>query len=582
MSRIINRVNQPEDIKQLSNEELVELAQDIRNLIVNKVSQVGGHFGPNLGVVELTIALHKVFNSPIDKFVWDVSHQSYPHKILTGRKHGFLEGHFHDITPYTDQEESEHDFFTIGHTSTSVALAEGMAKARDLKNETGNIVAIIGDGSLSGGLAFEALNNAAELKSNLIVIVNDNEMSIAKNYGGLYPHLAELRETNGQAENNLFKAFGFEYHYLENGNTISDIIPLLESVKDSNHPVLLHIHTEKGHGVPFALENKQMNHWRSPFDAKTGEALNQGGRKVTFESTIIDFLEEEIEKGEPVLAMNAAIPGAFGLGRIEERYPEHYWDSGIAEQHNLAMATGFATNGAKPYVFQSATFLQRAYDQLSHDVAINDVPVVIIVRGSTITNSDRTHQGTFERSMIASIPRLNYLSPANLGELKAMLRFASQSKHPVVISIPAQQDMTDEPVEENFEIPQYDFVTEGSRVAILGLGGLLQLGKEVVDALAQTNIYASLVNPRFISDLDTETLEQLKEKHEVVVTLEDGSIDGGFGQRVAGYYAPSSMRVLVKGSQREFTEVVPKTELYDRYRLNVEQIVADILETLKS
>ncbi|MGT2828803.1 1-deoxy-D-xylulose-5-phosphate synthase [Streptococcus hillyeri] len=579
---VLDKVNNPSDVKKLSLSELEDLANDIRELLVNKVSKVGGHFGPNLGVVEMTIALHKVFNAPVDKIVWDVSHQSYPHKILTGRKQGFVDGHFHDITPYTDQEESEHDFFTIGHTSTSIALAEGLAKARDIKGEKGNIIAVIGDGSMSGGLAFEGLNNAAELNSNLIVILNDNEMSIAKNYGGLYPHLAELRATNGQANNNLFKAFGFDYHYLENGHSIADLIGLFEEVKDANHPVLLHIHTEKGHGVDWALKDKQTNHWRSPFNVETGEPLKQSPAKPTFESTIVDFLEEEIEAGKPVLAMNAAIPGAFGLGRIEAKYPDHYWDSGIAEQHNISMATGFATAGAKPYIFHSATFLQRAYDQISHDLAINKVPAVLIVRGSTITNSDRTHQGTFERAMLATIPNLIYLAPAHVAELKEMLRFASQqTENPVVISIPAQQDMEEQHVKKEFATPNYDIVQKGSRVAILGLGGFLQLGKEVATELEKSGITATIINPRFIASLDEKTLESLKDNHELVVTLEDGSIDGGFGQRIAGFFGPTEVKVLVKGSLREFTEVVPQAELYDRYRLNKEQIVADILDILK-
>lgn len=582
MTTILDKINNPSDVKQLSLSELDELAADIRELLVNKVSKVGGHFGPNLGVVEMTIALHRVFNSPVDKIVWDVSHQSYPHKILTGRKQGFVDGHFHDITPYTDQEESEHDFFTIGHTSTSIALAEGLAKARDLKGEDGNVIAIIGDGSMSGGLAFEGLNNAAELNSNLIVILNDNEMSIAKNYGGLYPHLEELRATNGQASNNLFKAFGFDYHYLENGHSIADLIGLFEEVKDANHPVLLHIHTEKGHGVDWALVDKQTNHWRSPFNVETGEPLKQSPAKPSFESTIVDFLEEEIEAGKPVLAMNAAIPGAFGLGRIEAKYPEHYWDSGIAEQHNISMATGFATAGARPYIFHSATFLQRAYDQISHDLAINKVPAVLIVRGSTITNSDRTHQGTFERAMLATIPNLIYLAPAHVAELKEMLRFASQqTENPVVISIPAQQDMENQHVKKEFAIPNYDIVKKGSRVAILGLGGFLALGKEVAAELEKSGIIATIINPRFIASLDEKTLESLKDNHELVVTLEDGSIDGGFGQRIAGFFGPTEVKVLVKGSLREFTEVVPQAELYDRYRLNKEQIVADILDILK-
>lgn len=431
---------------------------------------------------------------------------------------------------------------------------------------------------MSGGLAFEGLNNAAELNSNLIVILNDNEMSIAKNYGGLYPHLADLRSSNGAASNNLFKALGFDYHYLENGNNLSDLIALFEKVKDSNHPVFLHIHTEKGHGVDFAVENKQANHWRSPFNAETGQPLNPGKNQATYETTILDFLEGQLQEEQPILVMNAAIPGAFGLGRIEEKYPEHYWDSGIAEQQSISMATGFATAGAKPYIFHSATFLQRAYDQISHDLAINKVPAVLIVRGGTITDSDRTHQGTFEHAMIASIPNLIYLTPANVSELQAMLQFASQEKEKtVVISIPAQQDMEEYSVLEEFDKPAYDVVKRGTKVALLGLGGFYHLAAQVASELEKTGLTPTLINPRFIADLDEKTLADLVKDHQVVMTLEDGSVDGGFGQRVAAFYGPTDMKVLVKGALREFTEVVPREELYDRYRLQVNQIVEDIL-----
>ena len=571
----------PADVKKLDAAELKQLADEIRAAVLHKVSTIGGHVGPNLGVTEMTIALHKVFNSPIDKFIWDVSHQTYPHKILTGRKHGFTDGHFHDITPYTSQHESEHDFFTVGHTSTSIANALGFAVARDLIQTEGNVVAIIGDGSISGGLAMEALNNAGDFKGNLIIIFNDNQMSIAENHGGLYRNLAELRESNGRAENNFFKSFGLDYKYLGNGNDIEALTALFEEVKDIDHPIVLHIHTEKGHGYPPALEQKENFHWRPAFELETG-ALKGTAPAKSYSSIMLDYMDQKISEGVPLVAINAAIPGVFGLKQFAAKYPERYIDAGIAEQYTITFGGALAAAGIRPIIFHNSTFLQRAYDQLWHDIAINDEPAIIIVKGGVISGSDMTHQGSSAMTWISNIPNLKYLAPSSEEELKAMLDWAlSQREEPVVIHLPEHGVESRSAVLTDFSQASYQMEKVGEKVALLALGGLYSHGEKITAELAKEGITATLVNPLFINDLDEDFLEKLTENHQVIVTMEDGILDGGFGQKVASFLGKYNVKVLNFGAKREFTDSVPVAELYDRYRLTPALMVADILELLK-
>ncbi len=477
--RILDKVNGPADVKQLTIEEMTLLADEMRQMILQKDSAVGGHVGPNLGVTELTIAFHYVFDSPKDKIVWDVSHQSYGHKLLTGRKNGFEEGHYHEVTGYSNQHESEHDYFTVGHTSTSISLAVGLAKARDLKHETGNVMAFIGDGSMSGGLAYEGLNNGGALDSNLIVLVNDNEMSIDENHGSLYQNLAELRESNGQSDNNLFKAMGFDYRYVANGNNLETVIQVFKEIKDIDHPIVLHVHTEKGHGYEPAIENKMKYHWHVPFDLATGEAKHPATGE-TLNQAIIAYLDEKTTNSEtPIVAVNAAIPGMFGLKEYQKKHPDHYFDVGIAEQHSITFASALASQGVRPVVFQSSTFLQRAYDQLSHDLAINENPAVILVGGGTISASDRTHQGTFDIAYLSSIPNIKYLAPATKEDLLSMLDWAlTQTKQPVAIRIPTHGVQHGEAIAKDYSTPAYQVLNEGETVAVLALGGFLNLEKQ--------------------------------------------------------------------------------------------------------
>ncbi|EGP5275932.1 1-deoxy-D-xylulose-5-phosphate synthase [Enterococcus faecium] len=578
---VLDAINSPADVKKLSVEEMKQLAEEMRQKILQKDSDVGGHVGPNLGVVELTIAFHYVFDSPKDKIVWDVSHQSYGHKLLTGRKNGFEKGHYREVSGYSNQHESKHDYFTVGHTSTSISLATGLAKARDLKKESGNVVAFIGDGSLSGGLAFEGLNNGGVLQSNLIVLVNDNEMSIDENHGSLYKNLAELRQTNGKSSNNLFKAMGFDYRYVDNGNDLETVIRLFEEVKDIDHPIVLHVHTEKGRGYQPAIYNKMKYHWHVPFDLSTGEA-KQVTSGETFNMIIMDYLDKKMQTSTaPIAAVNAAIPGAFGLKTFQEKHPDHYFDVGIAEQHSITFASALASQGVRPVVFQSSTFLQRAYDQLSHDLAINENPVIILVGGGTISASDRTHQGTFDIPYLSSIPNIKYLAPATKEDMISMLDWAfEQTAQPVAIRIPTHGVEHGTAIANDYSIPAYQTVNNGGKVAILALGGFLELGKETVKAFRKKGIEATLINPGTITENDVETLDKLKETHELVITLEDGSLSGGFGENISRYYGDSSMNVLNFGAEKEFTDSVPVGQLYERYHLTPKQIVEDSLRVL--
>ncbi|MDR0199223.1 MAG: 1-deoxy-D-xylulose-5-phosphate synthase [Streptococcaceae bacterium] len=580
---VLEKINGPEDVKKLSVEEMKTLAAEMNDRVVQKTAVHGGHIGPNLGVSEMTIALHYVFNSPIDKLVWDVSHQTYPHKMLTGRKIGFEPGHYDEVMPYTNPGESVHDFFNVGHTSTSIANAVGLAKARDMAGETGNIIAIIGDGSLSGGLALEALNNAAQLKTNLIIIANDNQMSIDKNYGGLYENLRELRESEGQAANNLFKAFNLDYKYLADGNDIERLISLFQSVKDIDHPIVLHINTEKGHGWQPAIDEKRRFHWGGNFDPKTGKDLSpKGGR--SWGDLVPEYLGKKIDAGEKVLAINAAIPGILGLVEFYEKYPDNYWDAGIAEQFTMTFGGAASTvKGVRPIIFHNSTFVQRAYDQLMHDISMNNEPAIVVVAGVSINSADSSHQGSFGTGWLSTVPNFVYLAPTNETEFTNMMDWAiAQHEKPVMINLP-QHGLTSTTTSslKDFAKPKYDIVENGADVAILGLGGFFDQAHKVSDELAKSGVHATLVNPLFIRELDTATLDKLAETHKVLATFEDNTLDGGFGQRVASYLARKGVKVLNFGALTEFVDEIPTAELYQKYHLTPELASADILDALK-
>lgn len=553
---------------------------------MNKISQHGGHNGPNLGVVEMTVALHRVFNSPVDKLVFDISHQTYIHKMLTGRAQAFLDPtHFDDVSGYTNPKESEHDLFTVGHTSTSLTLANGIAVARDLKQENYNVVALIGDGSLSGGLAFEGLNNIAEQNSNIIVIVNDNDQSIADNFGGLYRNLKALRESNGQAKDNFFQSLGFEYHYLDEGNDLDALIDLFESVKDVDHPVLLHVHTVKGKGFKFAEENREKFHAGGPFSLETGEYVKRGTGAKTYSNLTTEFLWDKMQKDKTVVAVNAGTPMMLFNPEQRKQLGKQFIDVGIAEQQAATMTAGLAKNGAKPVWVVNSTFMQRSYDQVSHDLALNDLPGTILVYNASVNGmNDESHLGIFDIPFLSHIPNLVYLAPTNQEEYLAMLDWSlEQTHHPVAIRVPVgplrstgKADTTD-----YNQLYQNEVVQAGSKVAVMGVGNFFGLAEEVIAALAKENIQATLINPKFISGVDEKLLTELTNNHQLVVTLEDGITDGGYGQTIASFLGNTNVKVQNYGLDKAFHDRYVASELLAENGITVENIVKNILAVIK-
>lgn len=582
---ILDKVNSPDDLKKLSVREMNTLSDEMRELIIKKVNTTGGHMGPNLGIIEATIAMHYVFNSPVDKIVFDVSHQCYPHKILTGRKEGFTDpDKYHKYTGYTAPEESEHDIFKVGHTSTSVSLATGLAKARDLKGGKSNVIALIGDGSLSGGEAFEGLDNAADLNSNIIVVVNDNDMSIAENHGGLYRNLKELRDTKGKAECNFFKSLGFDYLYVDEGNNIEKLIEAFQRVKDIEHPVVVHIRTLKGHGLAAAEQNKEAFHWILPgtLDEKPSQTVEFS---EDYNSVTNDFIKRKAKENSSFIVVNPATPGVHGFTPdFREKLGKQYTDVGIAEEHAVAYCSALAKADAKPILAIMTSFVQRTYDQLSQDLCLNNSPLTMLVYWGGLSNGDATHLGSFDIPLISNIPNIVYLAPANKEEYLAMLEYSySQNERPVAIRVPnvplvstGREDKTDYSILNKFKVEE-----KGSKVAILGLGNFFGLAKDVKQELKEKlNIDATLINPRFITRVDEELLESLKTNHNIVITLEDGVLDGGFGEKITRFYGNSDMKVLNFGGKKEFTDRVPLDELYKRYHLTKELITEDVKNCL--
>ena len=579
-------VTSPADIKNLSLEELQDLTTQARQALMTKVSEHGGHFGPPMGVVEMIVALHYVFNSPVDKIVYDVSHQSYVHKMLTGRALAFLDhDHYDDVTGYTDPSESEHDFFNIGHTSTSISLASGLATGRDLKGDTENIIAIIGDGSLSGGEAFEGFDYVATLNSNFIAIVNDNDQSIAENHGGLYTGLRQLRETNGESPNNIFKAMGLDYRFVADGNDLETLINVFKEVKDIEHPIVLHIVTQKGKGYKIAEENKEQFHWSMPFDLATGK-LKVENNGPSYAGKLADYLMEQIKADPTVVAINAGTPSGFAM--MEEWRKEagrQYIDVGIAEEHAVAMASGIAKNGGKPVFSVFSTFLQRTYDQLVQDLCVNNNSAVILNHYASVYGLNAvTLLGFFDIPMLTNIPNLVYLAPTNYEELIAMTHYAvHQNEHPIAIRVPVGPFISTglEDTTDYSEINKSKITREGSKIALLGLGNFYHMANEVADELAKQGIEATVVNGVFASGIDKELLEGLKANHSVVFTLEDGVIEGGWGERIASFYGPSHMKVKNYGIAKEFHDRYNPAELLKQNGTSVEQIVADAVAMVK-
>lgn len=582
---LLPHVQGPADVKALTPEQLPLLAAEVRSLLLEKLSHHGGHCGPNLGMVEATIALHYVFHSPQDKIVFDVSHQSYTHKMLTGRAKAFMQADcYDDVSGYTEPSESEHDHFIIGHTSTAVSLASGLAKARDLKGEKGNVIAIVGDGSLSGGEALEGLDWAAELDSNFIVVVNDNEMSIAENHGGLYRNLADLRASHGECPNNLFRAMGLDYVYVERGNDIDALIDAFSRVKDVDHPVVVHIHTLKGKGYAPAEQDKERWHWTMPFDPATGQLTYRADGDDYNDLTARHLLR--LMQSDPSLcAITAGTPGIWGWTPERRREAgNRYVDVGIAEEHAVALASGMAKAGTHPVLGLCSSFLQRTYDQLSQDLCINDSPATILVLwGSLSTMTDVTHLCHFDIPLLTGIPNLVYLAPTNKDEYLAMLDWSlTYTAHPVAIRVPVGEvAAADRPVPADFsETGKFEVVERGSDVAVIGAGNFFSLARSVCSRLQDEGLTPTLINPRFVSHIDTALLDELAATHRVVVTLEDGALTGGFGERVARHYGPTSVRTLCYGAAKEFVDRYSVPDFLQANRLTPPQVAADVLTAL--
>ena len=577
---LLNKIKSPADLKQLSLAQMQQLAEEIRTLIIEKDSVTGGHLGPDLGIVEATIAYHYVFNAPKDKIVWDVSHQTYPHKMLTGRAYAWLDpDRYGDVTPYSNPEESPYDYFAVGHTSTSISLATGMAKARDLMGGKENIMALIGDGSMTGGVAFEGLNNAAIEPHILVVVVNDNQWSIDKNVGGLTVALKALRDSNGQAAANPFTAMGFDYRYVADGNDLEAMIEAFKGVKDVDHPILLHINTLKGKGYQPAIDDEEGHHWVMPFNLKD-DSSKAPASKPSPASVAVKTVEEAIDQGNKrIMAINAAIPGVFGLDDMKVNYPAHYVDVGIAEQESVGFAAGFAKEGATPVLFENSTFLQRAFDQLSHDVAANNLPVVMVVAGGTINPNSKTHVGYFDQVMLSNLPNWTYLAPSSLAEVKAMLKWAIEQKQgPVAIKLPGGSVPEGDPENtlENYDEIKYQEVKHGEKTAILALGATLEKGIKAAEELG-----ASLFTPVSANILDTDCLDQLAKDYDLILTLEDNTLDGGFGQKIASYLADKPVLVKSFGLSRMYIDTdMSFAKILEDNHLNVDQIVADAQELL--
>jgi len=580
----LDNINSPEDIKKLNLDELETVADEIRAAILNRVSRIGGHVGSNLGAVELTLALHYVFDAPNDKIIFDVSHQSYAHKILTGRKNGFLvEENYQKITGFYNPSESPYDTFYLGHTSTSVSLAAGLAKARDLNKEKHNVIALIGDGALSGGEAFEGLNFAAsELKSNLIIVVNDNGMSIAENHGGLYQNLKLLRETNGTALNNFFKTLGFSYRYVSGGHDIKALIKAFNEVKNYPAPIVLHVRTQKGKGYRLAEENKEVWHKHLPFDIKSGETSAVDNRDY-YNHITFEYLDKKIKQGDCIAVITAGMPHSFGF-KPEQRqaWGKHYIDVGIAEEHAVSLASAMAKGGSRAVFCVGSTFIQRTYDQLLEDLALNKSPAVILVYGGGIADIDVTHSGIFDMAMMGNIPNLCYFAPAFYEEYTALLDWAlSQNEQPVVIRVPKGEPVHYQGIYQLPKLGKSDIISKGFKVAIMTDGNSYRLGKNVCEELKSRGITPTHINAHYMSKVDESLLNTLAQTHELAVTIEDGVLDGGYGEKVARFLGATEMKVMCFGADKVFTNRVPLELLKVRYSLTPEMIVQRVVQGLK-
>ena len=584
----LEQIHIPADIKGYTPAQRRALAAEMRAALIARASRIGGHIGPNLGVIEATIALHTVFDAPTDKIIYDVSHQCYPHKMLTGRAAAYLDpAHYDEVSGFTNTEESPYDHFNIGHTSTSISLATGLAKARDLAGRSENVIAFIGDGALSGGEALEGLNVAGEMRSNLIIILNDNDWSISENHGGMYAMLRRLRETNGTAADNLFRAMGLDYRYVADGNDTEALIAAFAVVKDSQKPVVIHIHTQKGKGLSFAEDDPEDWHRHAPFHTESGAVKHPSSPDPCLAATV-DFVLAEAKRNPNFVYLSAGIVGGIGLTPAERaELGAQYVDVGIAEEHAVAMASGLARGGARPVFGTYSTFYQRTYDQMAQDVCINRSPAVFLVTGASLYRStDVTHLGFYDISIFSHVPNLVFLAPTSIEEHLAVLRWAiAQTEHPVMIRTPlGGYAESPYPVRADYSaLHRSIVVTEGAEVALIGVGNFAALAAAAAEELARDGIHATVVNPLYLSGLDEALLTRLKEKHRLIVTVEDGILDGGFGEKIAAFYgADRDVEVKSYGLPKAFFNRYDPAALARAHHLTAPQIAADLRVRLRS
>ena len=584
----LEQIHSPADIKGYTPEQRRALAAEMRAALIAHASCIGGHIGPNLGVIEATIALHTVFDAPTDKIIYDVSHQCYPHKMLTGRAAAYLDpARYGEVSGFTNTEESAHDHFNIGHTSTSISLATGLAKARDLAGRSENVIAFIGDGALSGGEALEGLNIAGEMQSNLIIVFNDNDQSIAENHGGMYEMLRRLRETNGTAADNLFRAMGLDYRYVAEGNDTEALIAAFAAVKDSQKPVVIHIHTQKGKGLSFAEDDPEDWHRHAPFHTESGAVKHPSSSDPCLAATV-DFVLAEAKRNPNFVYLSAGIVGGIGLTPAERaELGAQYVDVGIAEEHAVAMASGLARGGARPVFGTYSTFYQRTYDQMAQDVCINRSPAVFLVTGASLYRStDVTHLGFYDISIFSHVPNLVFLAPTSIEEHLAVLRWAiAQTEHPVMIRTPlGGYAESPYPVRTDYSALHHSIVvTEGAEVALIGVGNFAALAAAAAEELARDGIHATVVNPLYLSGLDEALLTRLKEKHRLIVTVEDGILDGGFGEKIAAFYgADRDVEVKSYGLPKAFFNRYDPAALARAHHLTAPQIAADLRVMIRS
>ena len=620
MGKLLDSIDSPQDLKVLSLEELNQLADEIRQLLIRFCRRHGGHLGSNLATIEPIIALHYVFDMPHDHLIFDVSHQAYTHKILTGRRRAYTDpGSQEDLSGFTSPKESPYDDFMLGHTGTSIGLACGMAAQRNATGGKDNIIAFIGDGSLSSGPAFEGLDWAAEQGGNLIIVVNDNEMSIAENHGGLYRSLAALRASGGRSSDNPFRALGLDYRYVEKGNRIEDLIEAFRQVKDTDHPVVVHIHTRKGLGLgqgsqgqigPTSITQSdgqtshmtplpdlpaegpvEANHWQDGLDSVD----RLPNSRKTYGRMAMQALEARFPQEPGLVVISPATPLSNGIDPdFRRRAGNHYRDVGIAESHAIAYAAGIAKAGGTPVVATSATFFQRAYDQIEQEMALNGSAVTLLVFSTGVAKTDATHSGTADMVMMRGIPGLTCLAPTSGAEFLDMLAWATgPARQPVVIRVPGERTLTTEragkpiaPVNSDHAAggqpwDRYRILQQGRTVALLALGDALPLGRDLADSLeASTGLKPTLVDPHRYDRLDEQTLDALASTHSLVATIEDGQLDGGWGQAVAAYYGPSQVRTLAFGAAKEFNDRVPKATLLERYGMTVPAMTQAISDAL--